>query len=71
MVGVFFRPKIETICEILCFSSVNLTTLLSVFGEKNYCQFFLSSKNRRKKNPEIYGPTNDFCLQENKNKRSK
>jgi len=27
MVGVFFPPKIEKNCEILCFSSVNLTTL--------------------------------------------
>ncbi len=46
MVSVFFRPKFERNCEILCFSIVNLTTLLLIFGEKNYCQIiFLSSQN--------------------------
>jgi hypothetical protein len=40
MVSVFFGPKFERNCEVLCFSSVNLTILLLIFGEKNYCQFF-------------------------------
>jgi hypothetical protein len=42
MVSVFFRPKFERNCEILCFSIVNLTTLLSFFGDNNYCQIFFN-----------------------------
>jgi hypothetical protein len=39
-------------------------------GKKTIVNSFSHQKIEEKKNPEIYGPTNDFCLQENKNKRS-